>query len=388
MCLLLFGFGVDLPGQQRSADAGLADELGFEPESWNQIRDRWIWSQPAIVVYTYQGKHLSGQPVHAGIDTLYLYASTALPVGSDWYGKLHKITFKEIDKVLVQKGGNRVTRSNRSVGYQIPKKDKYFTKGFQEVKRSAVYRDSLVHPRQMKEAFPHSPVMRQVFPHKHFRISVSVGMGGGSVDNDAREALLASPLTTPEGGYGSTASPDIIDISWRFLDRVIVGGQLVSRNFSTTLYAYSQAGLSSNSYHYDVNFYEHRLYAEYAFFNLDRYFTRRWELLVGAGFLMGKPSWDFYYQYDDGSDPDNFIYEEERYEQDGSLYGVQSRTAFHYYFFPGLSLWTGLEANFYKPWTIDSVAVPSGDPSAPLVLQEHTLSFSSVRFRFGVSIYL
>ncbi len=388
LCLLLLALGVDLPGQQRSADAGPEDEPGFETESWNQIRDRWIRSQPAIMVSTYDGKHLSGQPVYAGIDTLYLYASTNLPVGSDWFGKLHKIPFTEIDRVLVQKGGNRVTRSTRSVGYQIPNKEKYFTKGYQEVKKSAVYRDSLVRPLRMKEAFPHSPVMRQAFPHKHFRISVSMGTGGGSVDTDAREALVASPLPIPYDGYESTARLEIIDISWRFLDRLIVGGQVAARNTSTYLNGYSNGEFFSMGYDYNVKFYEHRIYAEYAFFHMDRYFTRRWELLAGAGLLMGKPDWNFNYYHDEFSDPDNPVYSYVTHEQDDPLYGFHLRTAFHYYFFPGLSLWTGVEANFYKPWTIAPVEVPSEDPSVPLVLQEHTLSFSGVRFKMGVSIYL
>jgi hypothetical protein len=309
-------------------------------------------------------------------------------VGLDWYGKLHKIPFNEIDRVLVQKGGNRVTRSTRSVGYQIPKKDKYFTKGYQEVKKSAVYRDSLVQPRQMEEAFPHSPVMKQVFPHKHFRISISVGTGGNRVYTDAREVLVASPLPIPYDGYESPVALEIIDISWRFLDRLIVGGQLVARNTSTTLYSYYHEEFFSNGYDYNVDFYEHRLYAEYAFFHVDRYFTRRWELLAGTGLLMGKPDWTFHYSHDEYSDPENPVFGEVTHEQDDLLYGFHLRTAFHYYFFQGLSLWGGLEANFFKPWTSEAVEVPSMDPAAPLVLQEHTLSFSSVRFRFGVSIYL
>jgi hypothetical protein len=388
MCLLLGLSPLNLTGQQGRDVAGKADEMGLDREQWDQIRERWSRSQPVIMLTSYEGDHLSGQPIFAGVDTLYFYASTNLPVGTDYAGQIYRIPITDIDKVLIQKGGNWLTRSNRSAGYQIPAQDRYFSQAYKKVKKSAVYRDSLVRPLQLKEAFPHSPVLRQVFPQKHLRISVSVGLGGDGVPADSRAALEASNLPSPQYGYETYAALEFFDLSWRFMNRIIVGGQLLARNTSSTLFADDQGTSYSNQYYYEVNYLEHRIYAEYAFFHVDRYFTKRWELLAGAGILMGRPTWGLYYMYDEYSDPDNPVYGSVTHEQADPLTGFQLRTSFHYYLFPGFSLWSGLEANISRPWTIQEVEVPSNNPSVPFVLQEHGLSFNSLRFKLGVSIYL
>lgn len=377
-----------LQGQQEQALHNLANESDMGSEAMEVIHRRWIASQPAAIVLTKDGKQYSGQPVHAGIDTLYLSASGGFPVGPDCYNNLHRIPFHEVDKVLIQKGGNLVTRSRKAESFNIPVENKYFTPGYQALRKAVVYPDSLLIPNTLEEAFPHSPVLRRVFPHKHLRISFSAGFGGDAVLNDARKALLSSTLPNPEDGYDNVAGIDFLDVSWRFGDRVILGAQLAARINSSTLYAYGQAPDFSNGYQYDVYYHEHRVYAEYAFFHVDRFFTKRWEFLVGTGLLMGRPEWTLFYNYDEYSDPDNPVYGTETHRQADPLWGFQLRTSFHYYIFPGLSLWTGLEGNIYGPWSIHQVEVPSNNPSVSLVLQEHTLNFSSVRFKLGVSIYL
>jgi len=137
-----------------------------------------------------------------------------------------------------------------------------------------------------------------------------------------------------------------------------------------------------------IDFTEHRIYTEYAFIHVDRYFTKKYELLAGAGYLMGRPEWSCSYYFNDYTDPDNWIYDNAYHFQEDNLHGVQLRSAFHYYLFPGFSLWTGLEANLFKPWTIETVEFPTSDPGINISFEEHTLNFSSVRFKFGVSIYL
>lgn len=369
-CLLGSVFAHDLAGQS------------------DKISTRWIRSQPAILVTSYDGHQLLGQPIHAGIDTLYLFASTDLPVGPDWFDALEPIALKDIDRLSVQRGGNRVTRARKSVSYQMPPGRKYYTKAYQEVHKSAVYRDSLVIPPDLQEAFPHSQVLRQAFPQKHLRISVNVGMGGNGVQEDARKALEGSSPLSPMDGYETKRAVQLIDFSWRFLNRIVIGGQMAAQITSNYVYGEYSEEFYYSAYNYDVNFVEHRLYGEYAFFPVDRYFTRRWELMAGAGFLFGKPGWALNYSQSEYSDPDNPVYESGIHEQSGSLYGFQLRSAFHFYIFPGFSLWSGLEANMYPPWSIHQVEVPSNNPSVPFVLQEHTLGFSSVRFKIGASIYL
>lgn len=378
---LLMVFSLNLRGQE-------VREIGFDQEDWALIQNRWIRAQPAIMVLSGSGTHFSGQPIHAAIDTLYLFPATVLPVGPDWYGKVQRIPFNDIDKVLLQKGGNRVTRSHRAVSLQVPKSDKFFTSPFQAVRKASVYSDSLVEPQRLEDAFLHSKVLRQAFPDKHFRISVGLGFGGDRATGDAEKAIRQSQLPDPDGSNGNSVAVDLLDLSWRFMDRFIVGGQLLARGFPSSIYGGNYMEYESTSYHCKICFIEHRVYAEYAFFHVDRYFTRKFELLAGAGFLMGKPKWSISYSYDDFTDPDSFIFDEVEQVHEGYLKGLQLRSAFHYYFFPGFSLWTGLEANLYKPWVVEAVEWPISDPDAPITLQEHALSFSGIRFKFGVSIYL
>ena len=243
-------------------------------------------------------------------------------------------------------------------------------------------------PEELEDAFHHSKVLRQAFPDKHLRISVVLGLGGDRATGDAQEALASSQLPNPTGQSAYGGLVDFLDLSWRFHDRVIVGGEFFSRRLNSNIYGDNYDVEQSMNYNYDISFMEQRIYAEYAFFHVDRYFTRRSEVLAGAGLLMGMPNVSMNYYYSDYSDLDNVIYEDKNYTQEDNLFGFQLRGSFHYYFFPGLSLWTGLEANLYKPWIVESTEFPTSDPAAPVHLQEHTLSFTGIRLKFGVSIYL
>jgi hypothetical protein len=62
--------------------------------------------------------------------------------------------------------------------------------------------------------------------------------------------------------------------------------------------------------------------------------------------------------------------------------------AFHYYIFPGLSLWPALEVNFNQPFVVPEQELRTIRNQDPLYLPEHELGFSSVRFKLGLSLYL
>jgi len=177
-----------------------------------------------IFVLTDSGTQYSGQPLHASIDTLYLLPGTDLPVGTEWSNEIQRIPFSEIEEVLLQRGGNGLTRSNVAEGLGIPPKDIFYTKPFQALRNASVYSDSLVQPLVLEEAFQHSHVLRQVFPAKRIRISVGLGIGGNRAAQDAEEALRQSQLPNPEYNYGNRAVIDPVDISARFWNRLIVGG--------------------------------------------------------------------------------------------------------------------------------------------------------------------
>lgn len=382
--LLLSAFSMNLAAQDPKASEGNSARQ-------EQINNRWIESQPVIMVFSNDDYYIAGQPFHASIDTLYLYPSLGLPVGESLFQDLEKVAINEIDSVRLQKGGNLMTRSRSSRIYQIPKNNSklYYTAPFQAVKTSAVYQDELVFPESIEDAFPHSKVMRQAFPKKHLRISFGVGFGGDRAIIDAQEGIESSQLSLPWGAYGQNVTVDILDISWRFMDRFIVGGRLLGRNYSGHVWGdFYDGQFTDYHYSYDMKFVEKGFYGEYAFLYPNRFFARRIDLLAGAGLLMGKPEWSIYYYFFDATDQDNVVHDEVRHEQTDNIFGFQLRTAFHYYIFPGFSLWTGLEANLYAPWTIEAVDLPRTNPDVPLHLPEHSLDFSVVRFKLGIAIYL
>jgi len=357
-------------------------------EDWPAIQNRWIESQPMIIVFTDSGTQYTGQPIHAAYDTLYLLPGNKLPVGADWPDEMLRIPFNEIEEVLLQRGGNKLTRSNVADGLGFPQTDRFYSKPFQALRKASIYSDTLVLALALEEAFPHSQILRQVYPAKRIRISVGLGIGGNRFARDAEEALRQSPLPHPESSYENRAYIDPVDISVRFWNRFFLGGQYRVNNSTTSIYAYNYGQNADINYDCYIHFTEHRIYGEYAFIHVDRYFTKRYELLAGAGYLMGRPEWSCFYYYNDYTDPENWIYENAQYVQEDKLHGVQLRTAFHYYLFPAFSLWTGLEANLFKSWTVEALEFPSSDPEITIPMEEHTLNFSSVRFKFGVSIFL
>jgi hypothetical protein len=363
-------------------------ESSFSEEKWTSIKHKWIRSQPAIIVYTDSSGLYSGLPIHAARDTLYLFPDTDFPIGVDWNSEILAIPFMDINHVLLQRGGNSLTRANRSDSIVVPQSDKFYTPQFQAIRNASVYPDSMVNPISLEEAFPYSKVMREVFPRKHLRISFGPGFGALGAAEDAQMALLNSSLPEPFF-YEDRVSLDLLDVSWRFWEHYIVGGQLSARIFSKSLggYYYEQEALDIN-YDYQIKFSENRLYVEYVFFPVNRFFTHRFELMAGAGFLVGKPEWSMYYNYNDNTDPDIWISDEVRYELKNNIFGFQLRTAFHFYLFPGASLWAGMEANLYKPWIIETHELPTPDTNAPIVLEKHSLDFSGFRIKFGFSIYL
>ncbi len=132
---------------------------------------------------------------------------------------------------------------------------------------------------------------------------------------------------------------------------------------------------------------EHRLYAEYAILNTDRFYSRKFEVIAGAGLLLGNPEWSFGYSYYNVQNPDN--------ESDGNLYysysdnllGLQLKAACHYYLFPGLSIWTVIDLNLNQPFVVPEKEFPTSGEREPFILPEHELGFSSIRFMLGLSIY-
>ncbi len=151
--------------------------------------------------------------------------------------------------------------------------------------------------------------------------------------------------------------------------------------------AYHYGPTMESGFNYGINLTENRLYAEVALFHVDRYLTRPFEVLVGAGLLLSNADWDLNYNYANLEDPDNIIGDYIYTSQNYQFQGLQLRSAFHYYFFSGLSCFAGFEANLYPSFTVSSLELPSPVIGETIVMPEHQLNFTSVRVKLGVSIY-
>ena len=351
------------------------------------IKARWLRSQPVIVSYSRSGVTTTGQQIHLDKDSLYIYPASGIPVGPDWYDKLLKVSLNDVDHVLLQKGGNRYTRDKRAVSYKIPDSFSQLSESIIAIRDASVYRDSLVNPPDLDEAFSHSKVLRRAFPRKHVRISFGLGFGGNGITDDMEEAVEGTPLPTPYTYRDPNVSAELLDISVRLYDRFIIGGQLHSQFIDAYANGYASSPGQDINYDYSVQYTEHIIYAEYAILNTDRYFARNIELIAGVGLLLSKPYYWFSYSYYNHEDPDNPLDSHSDYSSYENLQGWQLRSAFHYYFLRGFSLWTGLNVNLYPPYVIPAMELPVPGEGENIIVHEHGLGFSSVRFKLGLSFY-
>jgi len=363
-------------------------ESEYAPELRTHIEDRWLESQPVVIVYTRASGVLSGQQIHATPDSIYIYTDQGLPVGPGWQKDLVSVHVNEIDHVLFQAGGNKLGRKKRATAIDFPSSGARFSEPHVQLRNSSVYVDSLYNPHTLDEAFLQSDILRRAFRKKRIRYSFGVNFGGDVLISEIQNSIGQSTLPYSYDSWGDNVNMEILDLSFRFFDRLILGASLFSRSSVTDLYGNSYNEIREISYDYRVEYREHRIYTEYAILNTDRYFSRRFELIAGAGLLFGSPEWSLGYNYYDVQNPDYESDPYQYYSYSDRLLGLQLKGAFHYYFFPGLSLWTALDVNLNQPFVVLELELPTSGNQDPLVLPEHELGFSGVRFKLGLSLYL
>lgn len=364
-----------------------AQESDYSSELWAVIENRWRESQPVIVAYTRTGEVVAGQQIHASSDSLFIYPEDGLPLGTQWADALKAVYIKDIDSVLFQEGGNKLGRDKRSNMMVFPTANARYSEAHLKLRKNSVYEDSLVFPPDLDQAIDHSKVMKQAFRKKRFRYSIGVNFGSDVLLNEIQNAIGESSLPYSYESYGGNVNGEFLDISFRFFDRLIIGGSLSSRRNYTEIYG--QAGNSAYdlSYYYQVDYLEHKLYAEYAILNTDRFFSRKFEVIAGAGLLLGNPNWSFNFSYYDIQNPDYESPGYAYYNYSDNILGLQLKTAFHYYFFPGLSIWTAIDLNLNQAFVVPEQELPAPGGQDPYILPEHELGFSCVRFKLGLSIY-
>ena len=378
-------------GQAQSGTnpSGEMPGFGLTPRQEEALSKRWIRSQSVVTLYLGESHPIAGQPIHLSGDTVLVYPRMDIPAGGNWQKHLVAVPLAETDSFALQKGGNGILRARKASAYPLqPDLPEATLSARQKLWKASVYRDSLPAAPDLPDAFSHSRLLRSVFPNKHFRISLGVGFGADVVTDDVMQSLLQSPLVKPEQGYGTTTTIELADFAFRFLGRVMVGWQYMARPDYSNIYSYSSGPDSYSDYSYRVDLFEHRIYAEYGIFHVDRYFSRPVEWTAGAGIILARPEKSFYYQYayfpEDGRIYEDYLF----YQMTGRLTGLHLKSALHYFFFPGLSLFAGLEASFYQKWIIPAQALPDAGTGQEITLPQHEISLNRFRFKIGISIFL
>ena len=378
-------------GRAQSVDAASEKAVGWglTPPQQEALAHRWTRSQPLVVAFSGDADPVAGQPIYLARETLYIYPKVTLPAGAKWHNDLIELPLSELDSVLLQPGGVPLLRARRARSY--PLSHDYSEEGVkvrQKLRTASVYQDTAAYGEGLQEAFSHSRLLRRVYPAKHLRISMGVGVGADVVTDDVREALLHSSLGTPEEGYGTTTTIELADIAFRFLGRYMVGWQYWARPDYTNLYSYQSGADYYSSYSYRVGLFEHRIYGEYALFPVDRYFTRPLEWTVGAGIILARPEMNFFYQYSYYPEEDQMAGGELFNQVNGRVTGLQLKSFLHYFLFPRFSLYAGLEACFYQKMVLPEYVLPDPETGGEISLPRHEINLNQLRFRAGVSIYL
>lgn len=360
----------------------------FTPELWSHIEQRWLESQPVTIAYTRSGEMVSGQQIHASNDSLFIFLDKGLPVGPDWQKGLISIHVNDIESVLFQSGGNKLGRKKQATSLVFPSPNAQYSQPHVQLRSSSVYVDSLYNPPLLEDAFDDSKILRRAYRKKRIRYSFGVNFGSDVVMKEIEEVIRDSPLPYSIDSYGGNMNVEALDFSFRFFDRLIIGGSIFSRTSYTDVWGYSYNSERDVNYSYRVDYRENRIYAEYAILNTDRYFSRRFEVIAGAGVLLANPEWSFDYSYYyNFEDAENIQGGYNYYYYSDKLLGLQLKGAFHYYFFPGLSLWTALDVNLNQPFVVPEQELPTYGSQDHYTLPEHELGFSCVRFKLGLSLY-
>ncbi len=400
---------------------------GFTPNDWININKRWEDLKPKIEVFMNNGDTITGQLAYVKDNQIVVFTGYGLLLDNIDTSCLIDIPLDTIKYILYNKGGSKHiwmiagaislgvagslggltlyggwsyipgivlgglgTGGGALIGNKIQKSSKTETiyPGEKSVlKESAILSGKMDLPNNIDLLLASSRAVRKVFPDKHLRISFGMSIGPDMVNKGLTDMIESTSLPEiTEYRYGPIAF-EFFDISWRFNDRLILGGQIyLNRGDYTYLfyseYHYNNPPVKNISYNYNIQFFESRIYCEYAIKPITRFFTKKHELLLGVGILTSHPYIDIDYAYV----PDGNI-EYIGNKSDKTVSGVQARSSFHYYPYPGFSLFAGVEANFYKGLTIQEINLPTATPGISINIPSHKLNFSTVRLKIGTSIY-
>ena len=421
-------FGTELHSQSIESDDPVTTNNQFSTTKWENIQKQWEKHQPVIDLITKSGNTLSGQLLFANQKEIVVYPGSEILLYTNQKDKIVHIKVEEINSIILKKGGYTenggytAIKSNKALGMTLgglslgfagfnagmaivggwvffpgvilgtvgaaggvwigPKVQKLFqpyqadlvtdTPEFEEIiekiSRFAVYSDSLYYPEDLYQALEVSRPMIKAF-NKPLRFSLTIA----TVPNAIRKDLTNKLTSLPESEFGLEAfALESIDVSWRFSDRYIVGAQIPMDYYS--LLSYNNSTTEPN-YDYSITALEGGVYFDYVINPANKFYAKPYEFTVGAGLRIGVRAVDFDYEY------------EPWFHDTPNIYGLQLRSAAHFYPFPGFSIFAGMEANLYNKIILPGYVLATNNPMVNIEVPENSMQFSALRIKVGASIY-
>ena len=403
----------------------------------NAMNKRWAKYQPYINLATLNGDNISGQLIRINSYEAVIYPGKEIVHSAEQAEKFIYIPIDEIERVIsikieakteVTRGmiigygigagglltlsggwmfissfiiagpiGSGIGAAIGSSGYKKKISDVlYLDQGSSEYSsdmlklyKSAILTDSIKYPIGINELLTSSDLMGAVFPDKKIRISFAKSFGPNTIGKKLVETLQPTQVHIPSESPKGPRSFEFFDLAFRHKEHFIIGFQFNSylSNHGLAFYGYST---SSSYFHYnfDIEKYnEGGIYLDYALKPMSRFFTKPYELLFGAGALIGFPSVALNYSYV----PDVYTYAGSQSisnSSSGCIQGLQLRSSFHFFTSPDFSIFAGIEGNFYTRFTMEEISgLPTFDPDEDINIPEHELNFNSLKFKIGTSIY-
>ncbi len=395
--LFLLGFSLVLIAQEA---------IQFTPKDLQHISKRWSKYHPMAEVLLHNGDTLKGQPIHFNMEEFYIFPADSLPLGIE--DQLKVIPSVDIERIWLTRGGTSTAAqtggaligvgagiglgfliggpvgaviggnllgvglglSGKAIHKAASNEEIYldssspdYENDLMKLRNWSVFEDSLFYTGDLEKLPDHSAVVRRAFPQKHLRITLGLNGGLNGLEKDLQNAIQSSGLPPWEFYNPRNLGFEYLDFSWRFNHQWILGGGIMTNSSNM---AYTSGNANNIYYNYTVNQSDFRIYLEYAFSPVNRYFTDRTEFLVGGGAIIGRPEILLNYNfYNPDTDYSDYYYSTET----NTIFGFQVRAEYYFYLFRNFSLSGGAELNLYQNLKMPALeTVPPARPSLMRIL--------------------
>ena len=343
----------------------------FTKTQMESIQKRWDKKQTIADVILLSGDTVSGQLIYANSTELIIYPSNKLMINSAQFNETIHIPINSINRVIFKKNKKQsIIRINPNPTFN----------NIKQIEEYSLYKDTVYYT-DINQMWQNSAIINKAFPKKRIRLYYGLSAGASTTEDILTDIYRETGLPDMAEYSYCLLNFDLINISLRIANRYIIGGSIFiyGSYYSKSSYNNSTAN-TYLGYYYIIDAHGTSIYSDYIIKPIDKYFTRRTEFTVGAGFLFLRPKVTF--EYENYSETDGFG---AKFIDANNVFGLQLRAAASYYIFPGMSISAGLQANIYQNKNIDAIAL---NQTGSIVLPAHTLKFSSLRATFGIALHL